>query len=87
MRVINSSEMPANADGRFIMSDTYIIEVHSAAAGLVLRDHGGFRFFSANAAFAALDGLLFNDPTDAERAALRHCRIHSRQATAQRARG
>ena len=47
------------------MSDTYIIEVHSAAAGLVLRDHGGFRFFSANAAFAELEGLLFDDPTDA----------------------
>ena len=66
------------------MSDTYIIEVQSAAAGVVIRDHGGFRFFSANAAFAELEGLLFPAPSDAEKAALRHRRARSRQITARR---
>jgi len=60
------------------MSDAYIIEVQSVAAGLVVRDQGLFRFFAANAAFAELDCLAFNNPADAERAALRHLRLRER---------
>ena len=55
------------------MSDAYIIEVQSTAAGLVVRERGGFRFFSAAAEFAGLDGHLFRNPGAAERAAA-NCR-------------
>ena len=53
------------------MSDTYIIEVYSDAVGLV-RDRGGFRFFSSETSFASLDGHLFPNPRAAEEAATRH---------------
>ena len=51
------------------MSDTYIIEVASQAAGIVVRDRGGFRFFAATHRFNALEGQLFRNARDAERAA------------------
>jgi len=38
------------------MSDTYIIEVSSQAAGIVVRDVGGSRFFAATHRFNALEG-------------------------------
>jgi hypothetical protein len=53
------------------MSDSYIIEVRSEAAGIVVRDGGGFRFYAANRAFDPLDGRVFNSPRDAEKAAQR----------------
>ncbi|MGJ4929936.1 hypothetical protein ACQR1I_28405 [Bradyrhizobium sp. HKCCYLS2038] len=53
------------------MSDTYIIEVSSQAAGIVVRDRGGFRFFAASHRFNALEGQVFRNPREAERAALR----------------
>ncbi|AMN41268.1 hypothetical protein RHPLAN_28310 [Rhodoplanes sp. Z2-YC6860] len=55
-----------------IVSDSYIIEVHDEAAGIVVRDRGGFRFFSSDSDFAALDGSLFRDPRAAELAARHH---------------
>lgn len=54
------------------MSNAYIIEVRSAAAGLVVRDRNGFRFFSAAPDFAGLDGRAFRNPQEAEKAAIRH---------------
>lgn len=54
------------------MSNAYVIEVHSAAAGLVVRERGGFRFFSATRDFAALEGRSFRNPHEAEKAAIRH---------------
>jgi hypothetical protein len=54
------------------MSENYIIEVDETAVGLVVSDRGGFRFFSADSAFAGLDGHLFRNPQAAERAAARH---------------
>ena len=67
------------------MSENYIIEVDETAVGLVVSDRGGFRFFSADSAFAGLDGHLFRNPHAAERAAARHrvtgnSRISSRDA-------
>jgi hypothetical protein len=53
------------------MSDAYIIEVSSQAAGIVVRDRGGFRFFAASHRFNALEGLLFRNAREAERAAIR----------------
>lgn len=53
------------------MSDTYIIEVNSEPAGIVVRDEKGFRFFAANHIFNALEGQLFRNARDAEQAAYR----------------
>lgn len=51
------------------MSDTYIIEVSSEAAGIVIRDKAGFRFFAANHRFNQLEGRLFRSAREAERIA------------------
>ena len=54
------------------MYDTYIIETHKGAAGIVVRDGQGFRFFAATRDFNRLEGQVFGSPKDAETAALRH---------------
>ena len=54
------------------MYDTYIIETRKGAAGIVVRDGRGFRFFAATHHFSHLDGQLFGSPKDAEAAAQRH---------------
>jgi hypothetical protein len=61
----------AGEEKRAAMSDTYIIEVSSKAAGIVVRNPGGFRFFAASHEFNRLEGLLFRNPREAERAANR----------------
>ena len=53
------------------MSDTYIIEVLSKAAGIVVRDLGGYRFFAATHRFNSMEGQLFRNAREAERAAIR----------------
>jgi hypothetical protein len=53
------------------MSDTYIIEVASQPAGIVVRNPDGYRFFAATHRFNALEGQLFRNAREAERAALR----------------
>jgi hypothetical protein len=53
------------------MSDTYIIEVLSKAAGIVVRDLGGYRFFAASHRFNSMEGRLFRTAREAERAAIR----------------
>jgi hypothetical protein len=53
------------------MSDTYIIEVGSQAAGIVVRDADGYRFFAATHRFNPLEGQLFRNAREAERAARR----------------
>ena len=53
------------------MADNFIIEVSSKAAGIVVRDAGGYRFFAASHRFNALEGQLFRNAREAERAALR----------------
>jgi hypothetical protein len=53
------------------MSDTYIIEVSSEAAGIVVREKSGFRFFAAVHKFNPLDGQIFKNAREAERAATR----------------
>jgi hypothetical protein len=58
-----------NADQR-AMSDSYIIEVSSQAAGIVVRDRLGYRFFAAVQPYFRLDGRLFRSVRDAERAAM-----------------
>jgi hypothetical protein len=53
------------------MSDNYIIEVGSRAAGIVVRNPDGYRFFAADHRFSALEGQLFRNAREAERAAIR----------------
>ena len=53
------------------MSDTYIIEVGSRPAGIVVRNPDGYRFFAATHRFNALEGQLFRNAREAERAAIR----------------
>ena len=53
------------------MSDTYIIEVASQAAGIVVRGPDGYRFFAATHRFNPLEGQLFRNAREAERAARR----------------
>ena len=51
------------------MSDSYIIEIGSQAAGIVVRGPGGYRFFAASHRFSRLEGQLFRNAREAERAA------------------
>jgi hypothetical protein len=53
------------------MSDTYIIEVGSRAAGIVVRNPDGYRFFAAIHRFNPMEGQLFRNAREAERAAVR----------------
>jgi hypothetical protein len=56
------------------MSDTFIIEVSSKAAGIVVRNPDGYRFFAASHEFNRLEGQLFRNAREAERAANRVAR-------------
>ena len=58
-------------DAKPDMSDTYIIEVGSKAAGIVVRNPDGYLFFAASHRFNAIDGQLFRNAREAERAAIR----------------
>lgn len=53
------------------MFTAYIIEILGETAGIVARDRGGFRFYAADTAYAALEGTAFPSPQQAERAARR----------------
>lgn len=50
-------------------SNTYIIEIHDRAAGIITRDERGFRFFSSERLFDSLEGRQFRTAREAERAA------------------
>jgi hypothetical protein len=52
------------------MSSTFIIETRKGAAGIVVRDGRGFRFFAATSDFRSLEGQLFATPRAAEAAAI-----------------
>jgi hypothetical protein len=66
------------------MSDSYIIEVRSEPAGLVVRDGSRFTFFAANSAFANLDGRVFRNPREAEQAAIREMDLRTAKSAAPR---
>jgi len=55
------------------MTHAYVIQIAGHTAGIVARDHAGqaFRFFASNQTFHPLEGVLFNEPEQAERAARR----------------
>ncbi len=58
------------------MSHATILEIRGKTAGLVVGAEAGFRFFSSQPAFDALDGQLFPSVVAAQRAvkALTSCR-------------
>jgi hypothetical protein len=72
------------------MFDNYVIEIRPKAAGItvqagiVVRDGRGFRFFAATHAFNPLEGQLFKNPREAEKAALRQVTGASAQGRAAR---
>ncbi|QAU48631.1 hypothetical protein [Bradyrhizobium guangzhouense] len=51
------------------MPDSYIIEVNSETAGIVVRGQGGYCFFASSHQFNRLEGHLFRNAREAERAA------------------
>jgi hypothetical protein len=53
------------------MSDIFIIEVGSQAAGIVVRNSDGYRFFAASHRFNPMEGQVFRNAREAERAAVR----------------
>ena len=53
------------------MSDAYIIEFGSQPVGIVVRDEYGYRFFAASRRFYRMEGELFRNAREAERAARR----------------
>ena len=53
------------------MSQSYIIEVGSQPAGIVVRNPGGYVFIAASSRFKRLDGQFFRNAREAERAARR----------------
>lgn len=55
--------------GIVMSSDTYIIEVSQQAAGIVVRNPDGYRFFAATHRFNPMEGQLFANAREAERAA------------------
>ena len=69
------------------MSDAYIIEVGSQAAGIVVRGADGFRFFASSHRFNPMEGQLFRNAREAERAAFRFLSGRAPQAKADAGRG
>jgi hypothetical protein len=53
------------------MSQTYIIEIDSKPAGIVVLNPEGYVFFAAAHRFNRLDGQVFRNAREAERAARR----------------
>ena len=51
------------------MANAFIIEINSKAAGLVVEEKGGFRFFASHRIFWKLDGRIYRRVRDAEKAA------------------
>lgn len=47
----------------------FVIETAETAAGIVVRQPGGYRFFAAHAQFTLLDGSIFKSPKAAQKAA------------------
>jgi len=54
-----------DADG----ADAYVIEAAEIAAGVIVREKRGYRFYASNARFQSLDGSMFKSPRAAQSAA------------------
>ena len=65
------------------MASAHIVEVGDRTAGIVVREHGGFRFFASERAFHPLEGALFRTIDQAALAArerLKHRQPPSRMS-------
>lgn len=51
------------------MSEAYLIEAAGEAAGVVIRERSGFRFFASGPQFAAMEQRVYRRTADASRAA------------------
>ena len=51
------------------MANAFIIEINGKAAGLVVEEKGGFRFFASHRIFWKLDGRVYRRVREAEKAA------------------
>lgn len=51
------------------MANAFIIEINGKAAGIVVEEKGGFRFFASHRIFWKLDGRLYGRVREAEKAA------------------
>ena len=60
------------------MASAHIIEVGDRAAGIVVLEPGGFRFFASDRPFYPLDGTLFRSIDQAARAARERLRCKAR---------
>ena len=58
------------------MANAFIIEINGKAAGLVVEDKGGFRFFASHRIFWKLDGQIYRRVREAEKAAHRLWDLH-----------
>ncbi len=65
------------------MSETRLLEIDDETAGLLVKDHGGYRFYSSGPGFDRFDGHVFQHPREATntlRAHLRRFRTATRRA-------
>jgi hypothetical protein len=66
--IVLRARTPAEAGGRsFLMANARIIEIEDEAAGIVVREDPGVRFFAAARAYFVFDGAKFRNSGDAER--------------------
>ena len=57
------------------MASAHVIEVGEITAGIVVLEHGGFRFFASERAFSSLEGAVFRTADQAARAARERLRL------------
>ncbi|HEU0069867.1 MAG TPA: hypothetical protein VFS04_01105 [Alphaproteobacteria bacterium] len=80
------SDVPAAAPYKAVpqSDEAFIIEASDVAAGVIVRQEGGYRFFAANESFQSLDGSIFKHPKAAQRAAELMQRVAARDLAEKR---
>ena len=63
------------------MANAFIIEINGKAAGLVVEEKGGFRFFASHRIFWKLDGQIYRRVREAEKAAHNLWDLHQQAAS------
>lgn len=62
-------ERPPEGQAPATSTQAYVIETGEAAAGVIVRQGDGYRFFASDAQFGLLDGSVFKSPKAAQKAA------------------
>ncbi len=57
------------SSNRSAEAQAFIIETDEAAAGVIVRQNDGYRFFASEPQFQPLDGSVFKNPKAAQKAA------------------